>query len=62
VTIPDFQTVMRPILELLADGRIRRTREVTAVIADQFGLSAEERAVMLPSGRARVIDNHAAGH
>lgn len=57
MTVPDFQTVMRPILDLLADGEIRRTREVTSAIADQFELTAEERAVMLPSGRARLIDN-----
>ncbi len=37
MTVPDFQTVMRPILELLADGRTRRTRDVTAAIADFFG-------------------------
>lgn len=57
MTIPDFQTITRPILELLADGQIRRTREVTAAIADQFDLSAEDRATMLPSGRQRHIDN-----
>ena len=57
MTIPDFQTVMKPILEFLADGQTRRTRDVTAGIADEFELSAEERAVLLPSGRARLIDN-----
>ncbi len=57
MTIPDFQTVMQPILEFLADGQTRRTRDVTAAIADEFELSAEERAVLLPSGGARLIDN-----
>ncbi len=57
MTIPDFQTVMRPILAMLADGETQRTRAITTAIADQFGLSDDERSIMLPSGRARLIDN-----
>ncbi len=57
MTIPDFQTLMRPILALLSDGAVRQTREVTAAMAEEFELTEEERATLLPSGRQRVIDN-----
>lgn len=57
MTIPDFQTLMRPILAHLADGQTRRSRHVKDVMADEFGLSEDERAEMLPSGRQRTVDN-----
>lgn len=57
MTIPDFQTLMRPVLSLLEDGQTRRSRDVKDAMADLFSLTAEERAHMLPSGRARTMDN-----
>jgi len=57
VTIPDFQTVMRPILALLADGSSRLTKQVIAAMTDEFSLTDEERNAMLPSGRQRRMDN-----
>jgi restriction system protein len=57
MTIPDFQTVMRPSLALLADGETRRVRAVVAAITEQFELTDDEREQLLPSGRQRVIDN-----
>lgn len=58
--IPDFQSLMRPALAFLADGEPRRTRDVKSAMADQFGLSDDERAQLLPSGRQRTIDNRVA--
>lgn len=49
MTIPDFQTVMRPILALLADGSSRLTKQVIAAMTDEFSLTDEERNAMLPS-------------
>lgn len=57
MTIPDFQTVMRPILTLLSDGQVWSTKDVITAIADQFDLSDDERAQLIPSGRQRTIDN-----
>lgn len=57
MTIPDFQSLMRPVLASLADGEIRRSRDVKDSMADEFRLTDEERAHMLPSGRARTMDN-----
>jgi restriction system protein len=55
--IPDYQTLMRPVLELHADGAEQATKTVVAVMADKFGLTDEERAELLPSGRQTTIAN-----
>jgi restriction system protein len=56
MTIPDFQTLMRPILAHLADGQQRSTRTVTDAMSDEFSLTAEERAQLIPSG-SKLMDN-----
>lgn len=43
MTIPDYQTLMLPLLELAADGREHRTRDVLEPLAMRFELTAEER-------------------
>jgi len=59
VTIPDYQTLMRPVLASLANGQIRRSRDVIEAMADEFGLTPEERSAKVPSGQKR-IDNREA--
>lgn len=56
MTIPDYQTLMLPVLRLAAEGE---TRVPTAadVIADDLGLSDEEREELLPSRKQRVLHN-----
>ena len=54
--IPDYQTLMLPVLRL-ADGGETRVPDVAGRIADEFGLSQEEREQMLPSGRQRLLHN-----
>jgi restriction system protein len=57
VAIPDYQTVMLPLLQLAADGKEHRLRDVVDGLADDFGLSDEERKQLLPSGRrATFVD------
>ena len=57
MTIPDFQSLMRPVLAHLADGDLHRSRAVKEAMADQFELTDGERGEMLPSGRQRTMDN-----
>lgn len=56
MSIPDYQALMLPVLLEAAAGE---TRVPVAAdrIADQLGLSEEEREEMLPSGRQRVLHN-----
>lgn len=57
MAIPDFQTLMRPLLELHGDGEEHLNRDLVNSLADQFSLTEEERREMLPSGRAKMFDN-----
>lgn len=59
MAIPDYQTIMLPMLQLLADGRIWSIRDLTHSVADRFDLTSEEREQRLPSGQQQVIANRA---
>jgi restriction system protein len=52
--VPDFQTLMRPLLEEYASGNERPIAEVRAALAVQFALTEEELAERLPSGGANA--------
>lgn len=55
--IPDFQSVMRPVLEAVRDGVAIPLGVLRESIADVFQLTEEERKERLPSGRQTVINN-----
>lgn len=58
--IPDFQTLMLPVLELAADGQEHSIREARERLAEKFTLTQAERAQLLPSGRQPLFDNRVA--
>jgi restriction endonuclease Mrr len=39
VPIPDFQSLMRPLLVMLADGEERPVQVIRDTLAEQFGLT-----------------------
>lgn len=55
--IPDFQTIMRPLLEVVKDGQEYKVSHLIDPISDIFGLTLEERRELLPSQRDLVIQN-----
>ena len=55
--IPDFQSLMRPLLAAHEDGAEHINRDLVSELADQFELTEDERREMLPSGGARLFDN-----
>jgi restriction system protein len=55
--IPDYQTLMLPLLRIAADGHEHRFRDVVEQLATEFRLTDEERNMLLPSGTAPVFDN-----
>jgi restriction system protein len=57
--IPDFQTLMLPVLKLAAEKEWRVSDTVER-LADDFGLSQEERTALLPSGRQTTFSNRVA--
>jgi restriction system protein len=60
MSIPDFQTVMLPLLEALADGKVHATRDLNNQLADRFKLTEEERRRRMPSGN-KVFNNDRVG-
>ncbi len=57
MAIPDYQTLMLPLLALTSNGAERRFRDTVEVLAVEFQLTADERNELLPSGTAPTFDN-----
>jgi restriction system protein len=57
VAVPDFQTLMLPVLRACGDGLEHATSELVGQMAELFGLSEEECRRLLPSGTQTVIAN-----
>lgn len=55
MAIPDYQSLMLPLLRLTGDGAEHPFREAVERLSDEFGLSDDERAELLPSGTAHVF-------
>lgn len=50
MAIPDYESLMQPLLQRLSDGRVRLIKDVVAELADDHQLTPEERSQLLPSG------------
>jgi restriction system protein len=55
--IPDFQTLMLPLLKLCADGAEHSKQDAVPALAKAFDLSEEDLAELLPTGRQGKFDN-----
>jgi restriction system protein len=57
VPIPDYESLMLPLLRLAARDSLAEisTRDAALALADQFKLSDEERSALLPSGGSLVF-------
>jgi restriction system protein len=59
MSIPDYQTIMLPILRFLSDENEHNIGQVVDAVAGEFGLSADEREQLLASGQQTIIRNRA---
>jgi len=57
MAIPDYQSIMLPLLKHLGDGNEHTLRETIDTLANQFALTDEERRELLPSGQQAAFDN-----
>src|SRR5215471_13815412 len=57
MAIPDYQTVMLPLLRFLRDGKEHSLGEAVDAVSDHFTLAPDERQQLLPSGASTVIGN-----
>lgn len=60
MAIPHYQTFMSPVLKHLSDGREHSLRETISALSDEFGLTDDERKVLLPSGKQPIVNNRVA--
>jgi len=57
MAIPDYQTLMLPVLKLASDGKEHKFSQAVEDLADKFELTTEERNELLPSGSQAVFNN-----
>ena len=57
MAVPDYQTLMLPLLQFAADGTDHTLAQAADVIAEKFALSEGDRNEMLPSGGQRKLFN-----
>jgi hypothetical protein len=55
--IPDYQTLMLPLLRYVGDGKEHRIADVIDPLANKLGLTEMEKAEMLPSGKQTIFSN-----
>jgi restriction system protein len=60
MAIPDFQTLMLPLLRSLEDGSERGTQDTLDALAAQFGLTEADVTQPMPSRRAPLFTNRVA--
>jgi len=56
MVIPDYQKLMLPVLKVAALGEAT-VPHAAELVADELGLNAQEREIMLPSGKQRLLHN-----
>jgi restriction system protein len=60
MAIPDFQSVMLPLLNFAADKQEHSLQDAVDSLAIKFELTSEERQELLPSGKQTRFDNRVA--
>jgi len=60
MAIPDYQSIMLPLLKFAGDKNEHSLREAIDHLADKFDLSDDERKEMLPSGTQILFNNRVA--
>jgi len=55
--IPDYQSIMFPLLQLVSDKQEHKFRDIIEKLASKFNLMDDERRELLPSGQQPIFDN-----
>jgi restriction system protein len=55
--IPDYQSIMLPLLRATGDGQEHTVTSLVEALAMTFKVTADERRQLLPSGRQFLFDN-----
>jgi restriction system protein len=60
MSIPDFQTLMLPVLRSAVGGAERSTGDAVSAVTGEFGLTEADTQQLLPSGRQTILRNRVA--
>lgn len=60
MAIPDFQSIMLPVVRHCRDGQEHTTRDTVEALASEFKLTDEEKKALLPSGVQEIFVNRVA--
>ncbi len=60
MAIPDFQSILLPLLNYLSDGEEHSNQDIYEALESHFKMTDEEKKEFLPSGKQRVFVNRAA--
>lgn len=58
MAIPDYQSIMSPLLDLAGDNETHRVHDAVDLLAQKFKLTAEESREVIPSGRVSRFHNN----
>lgn len=57
MAIPDFQSIMLPLLQLSSDDKVHYIHDAVKILSEQFELREEEQTKLLPSGQQPIFYN-----
>ena len=57
--VPDYQSLMLPVLQAVSDGKVHSTSDIYAGVATAEGLSEDDLAELVPSGSQTTFVNRA---
>ena len=57
MSIPDFQSILLPLLSFSSNGKQHSTQESIEYLSEYFCLTDDERKELLPSGKQPIFDN-----
>lgn len=57
MAVPDYQSLMLPLLRILGDEKEHALHEVKDTLIELFSLTREDELELLPSGKQRKLDN-----
>ncbi|CUQ66759.1 restriction endonuclease [Candidatus Nitrospira inopinata] len=60
MAIPDYQSIMLPLLQFAADEKEHSLRQAIESLSAEFGLTEEEKKELLPSGQQPTFENRVA--
>lgn len=60
MSVPDYQSIMLPLLKQVGDNKEHKISDIIDILADHFKLNQDDRRELLPSGKQSIFNNRVA--